>query len=117
MTVNKDESLAIKRYVRGLGPVGYKLGEEMRPTLDGSDAPGRFGLSEAEVLDINRHDPVLWTEICRKQSMGTTSCVSGMRSFHIDPYGHPQPCPGNRQTSYDPRRRSLSARFSRRLPT
>jgi len=111
MTVNKDEILAIKRYVRGLGPVGYKLGEEMRPTLDGSDAPGRFGLSEAELLDINRQDPELWTEICRKQSMGTTSCVSGMRSFHIDAYGQLQLCSGNRQMSYDLRRGSFSEGF------
>src|SRR3989442_13108498 len=77
MTVNKDEILAIKRYVRSLGPVGYKLGEEMRPTLDGSDAPDRWALSEADLLDINRQDPELWNETCGKQSQQTPSCVSG----------------------------------------
>src|SRR5207245_9405283 len=44
MTVNKDEILAIKRYVRSLGPVGYKLGAGMRTTMDGSDAPDRWAL-------------------------------------------------------------------------
>ena len=33
MTLNRQEILDIKRYVQCLGPVGYKLGEDMRPAL------------------------------------------------------------------------------------
>ncbi|TLY40327.1 MAG: radical SAM protein [Nitrospirae bacterium] len=117
MTVNKDEILAVKRYVQSLGPVGYKLGEEMRPTLDGSDAPDRWALSEAELLDINQQDPELWNETCRKQSLQTPSCVSGRRSFHIDAYGQLQLCSGNRLMSYDLRRGSFSEGFYHALPS
>ena len=117
MTLNKDEILAIKRHVRSLGPVGYRLGEDMRPTLDGSDAPERWALSEAELLDINRQDPELWNETRRKQSRQPPSCVSGMRSFHIDAYGQLQLCSANRQMSYDLRRGSFIEGFYHALPS
>ena len=118
MTVNKDEILSIKRYVDGLGSVGYKLGEEMRPTLDGSDAPGRFGLSQAELLELNRQDSALWDEACAKDALeGTLTCQSGKRTFHIDAYGQIQLCSGNRRQGYDLRRGSFKEGFYDHLPT
>jgi MoaA/NifB/PqqE/SkfB family radical SAM enzyme len=117
MTVNKDEILAIKRYVRSLGTVGYKLGEEMRPTLDGSDAPGRWALSDEELQEINRQDPELWDETCRKQAKPAALCESGKRSFHIDAYGRLQLCSGNRRQSYDLRQGSFKEGFYHALPT
>jgi MoaA/NifB/PqqE/SkfB family radical SAM enzyme len=117
MAMNKDEVLAIKQYVDGLGPVGYKLGVEMRPALDGSEAPARFSLSPAESLEITRRDPELWTEICRKQSQPMPPCESGMRTFHIDAYGQLQLCSGNRRQGYDLRHGSFEEGFYRTLPT
>ena len=117
MTVNKDEILAIKQYVNGLGRVGYKLGEEMRLTLEGSDAPGRLALSEDELLDINRLDPELWREFCCKQSQEAPPCESGKRTFHIDAYGQLQLCSGNRQMSYDLRKGSFRDGFYHALPS
>ncbi|HKW86071.1 MAG TPA: radical SAM protein [Nitrospiraceae bacterium] len=117
MTMNKDEILAIKRYVNGLGPVGYKLGEELRPTLEGSDQPGEFALSEPDLQDINRQDPQLWNETCRKDPQPMPPCESGKHSFHIDAYGQLQLCSGNRRQGYDLRLGSFKEGFYRALPT
>ena len=117
MSVNKDEVLAIKRYVNGLGRVGYKLGEEMRPTLEGSDAPGQWALSDEELRELNLQDPALWDEACARQARaGTLTCVSGQRSFHIDAYGQLQLCSGNRRQSYDLRQGSFLEGFYNHLP-
>lgn len=116
MTMNKDEVLAIRRYVSGLGSVGYKLGVEMRPTLEGSDAPARLGLSPAELLEVTRQDPELWTEACRKQSQPMPPCESGKRTFHIDAYGRLQLCSGNRRQGYDLRQGSFREGFYHALP-
>ncbi len=117
MTMNKDEVLAIKRYVRSLGAVGYKLGEEMRPALDGSTAPERFGLTEFELHTLNGEDPELWKEACHKQSQPMSPCESGQRTFHIDAYGQLQLCSGNRRQGYDLKRGSFREGFYRVLPT
>lgn len=117
MTMNKDEILAIKRYVSSLGTVGYKLGEEMRPALDGSHAPERFSLAESELHTLNGQDPGLWKEVCHKQSRPASPCESGLRTFHIDAYGQLQLCSGNRRQGYDLRRGSFQEGFYQSLPT
>jgi len=121
MTVNKDEVLAIKRYVNGLQEgaytVGYKLGENMRPTLAGSDEPGLLGLSEEELADINRQDSQLWAEACRQATQPALPCRSGEQRFHIDAYGQLQLCSGNRTQSYDLRQGSFVEGFYHYLPT
>lgn len=120
MTVNKDEVLAVKQYVNGLQEsgyrVGYKLGEEMRPTLDGSDAPGLLALFDEDLLEINRQDAELWTEACRNQAQPPSPCRSGYRSCHIDAYGQLQLCSGNRRQGYDLRRGSFKDGFYHHLP-
>lgn len=116
MTVNRDEILEIKRSVQGLGSVGYKLGENMRPALDGTDGPLQFGLTPEETEQLNRLDPQLWQEACRKQRAPAPPCRSGMRSFHIDAYGFLQLCSGNRAQGYDLRQGSFQAGFYGSLP-
>jgi hypothetical protein len=116
MTVNKHEVLAVKRYVNGLEGVGYTLGEELRPTLEGGDAPGLLALSGEEVEDLNRQDSELWTAACRNQARPLQPCRSGDRSCHIDAYGQLQLCSGNRRRGYDLRRGSFQAGFYHHLP-
>jgi MoaA/NifB/PqqE/SkfB family radical SAM enzyme len=116
MTVNHEEILAIKRYTQSLGPVGYRLGEELRPTLDGDDAPQRLALSESARLRLLRQDPDLWAESCRRQSAPVEPCESGRRRFHIDAYGQLQLCSGNRGMGYDLRRGSFADGFYNALP-
>lgn len=116
MTVNKDEVLAIKRHVEGLGAVAYKLGVDMRPTLDGSEAPASLGLSPSELSEITRQDPELWTEVCRTQQP-MPPCESGKRTFHIDAYGQLQLCSANRRQGYDLRHGSFTEGFYHALPT
>ncbi len=116
MTVNRDEILAIKRYVSDLGSVEYRLGEELRATLDGNEAPRQLTIPEADWLDIKQQDPDLWTETCQKQAKTPAPCTSGMRRFHIDAYGRLQLCSGNRRMSYDLRKGSFTKGFYEALP-
>lgn len=117
MNLNRQEILDIKRYVQSFGSVGYKLGEYMRPALDGSDCSLRFSLTADEVEDLNRQDPQLSDETCRQQNMSPPPCRSGMRSFHIDAYGFLQLCSGNRLQGYDLRCGSFKEGFYEHLPT
>lgn len=116
LTLNRQEILEIKQYVQGLGSVGYKLGEDMRPALDGSDGPFRFSLTPAEIEDLNRKDPQLSQETCQRRNAPAPPCRSGMRSFHIDAYGLLQLCSGNRTQGYDLRHGSFQEGFYGYLP-
>ncbi|MGH9566628.1 MAG: hypothetical protein ACRD4I_11620, partial [Candidatus Angelobacter sp.] len=116
MTLNHQEILDIKRYVESLGGVTYKLGEEMRPELDGGAVPFQYALSERGLADLNRQDPDLWKESCRRESLEPSPCRSGMQRFHIDAYGQLQLCSGNRAQSYDLRTGSFQTGFFDVLP-
>jgi MoaA/NifB/PqqE/SkfB family radical SAM enzyme len=117
MTLNRHEILAIKRYAESLGPVRFKLGEEMRPELDGGMGPFQYGLSDQELTALNRQDKDLWDEASRKQPTDCSPCRSGMQKFHIDAYGRLQLCSGNRTHSYDLRTGSFREGFFKALPT
>jgi len=117
MTLNRQEILHIKRYVQSLGSVGYKLGEDLRPALDGSEVPFRFSLTPEEVADLNRQYPQLLHETRQQQSVPAPACRSGMRSFHIDAYGFLQLCSGNRIQGYNLRHGSFKEGFYEYLPT
>lgn len=117
MTLNQHEVMTIKRYAASLGSVGYKLGEEMRPELDGGAGPFHYSLSEQALTTLNRQDDDLWAEACRQQSAVCSPCRSGMQRFHIDAYGHLQLCSGNRTRSYDLRTGSFREGFFEALPT
>ena len=79
MTLNLSEILAIKRYVESLGTVKYKLGEEMRPELDGDAGPFQYALSEPDLADLNQRDPDLWRDACRQDALELPPCRSGMQ--------------------------------------
>lgn len=117
MTVNQDEVLAIKRFAQSLGGVSYRLGEDLRPALDGNDAPQRLALSESARLSLKAQDPELWAETCRRQAEAPRPCDSGNRRFHIDAYGRLQLCSGNRRMSFDLRVGSFREGFYRALPS
>jgi MoaA/NifB/PqqE/SkfB family radical SAM enzyme len=117
MTLNLSEILAIKRYVESLGTVKYKLGEEMRPELDGDAGPFQYALSEPDLADLNQRDPDLWREACRQDALEPLPCRSGMHRFHIDAYGQLQLCSGNRLQGYDLRKGSFRTGFYEALPT
>ena len=117
MTLNQHEVMTIKRYAASLGSVGYKLGEEMRPELDGGAGPFHYSLSEQALTTLNRQDDDLWAEACQQQSAVCSPCRSGMQRFHIDAYGQLQLCSGNRTRSYDLRAGSFREGFFEALPT
>lgn len=117
MTLNHAEIIEIKRYVESLGAVQYKLGEEMRPALDGKAGPFQYALSEQTLTDMNQRDPELWRDACRQKTVEQPPCRSGMQRFHIDAYGQLQLCSGNRRQSYDLRTGSFHTGFFEALPT
>ncbi len=116
MTLNQEEILDIKRYVGSLGRVRYKLGEEMRPELDGGASPFHYALSEQDLADLNRQDPDLQRDAIQHNSVEPAPCRSGMHRFHIDAYGQLQLCSGNRKHSYDLRAGSFQRGFFEALP-
>lgn len=116
LTLNREEILAVKTYAASLGPVPFRLGEELRPELDGGSGPFRYALSPLELDELNRQDPDLWSEACRKSRTGLPPCNSGMQRFHIDAYGGLQLCSGNRRQSYDLRQGSFREGFYGALP-
>jgi molybdenum cofactor biosynthesis enzyme MoaA len=117
LTVNRHDILAIKAFAASLGPVGFKLGEEIRPALDGGAGPFRYALSEPELTTLHRQDPVLSAEASRRNGRAEPPCVSGKHRFHVDAYGCLQLCSGNRRGGYDLRKGSFSEGFYRHLPT
>ncbi len=117
MTLNQHEVLAIKRYVASLGSVRYKLGEDMRPELDGGYGPFHYALSTQDLAVLNRQDDELWAESCKQQAQDPLPCRSGMQRFHIDAYGRLQLCSGNRTRGYDLRTGSFREGFFEVLPT
>ena len=117
MTLNQHEILAIKQYVASLGSVRYKLGEEMRPELDGGAGPFQYALSEEDLQIINQQDDDLRKESCQQPLTDHSPCQSGMQRFHIDAYGRLQLCSGNRQQSYDLRSGSFRDGFFDAMPT
>jgi MoaA/NifB/PqqE/SkfB family radical SAM enzyme len=74
MTLNQHEILAIKQYVASLGSVGYKLGEEMRPELDGGAGPFHYALSEGDLRILNQQDEDLWKESCQQSRTELSPC-------------------------------------------
>lgn len=117
MTLNHHEILAIKQYAESLNGVRYKLGEEIRPALDGSSDPYDYALSEPDRADLNRRDADLWRDACRRDAENPHPCRSGMQRFHIDAYGQLQLCSGNRRQGYDLRNGSFLEGFYNVLPT
>ena len=115
MTINRDEILKIREYVRNLGEVGYKLGEDIRRSLDGSDSPVHFQLPQQELFAIESQDPDMRKESCKEQI--DSPCETGRYNFHIDAYGMLQLCSGNRNKSYDLRKGSFKDGFYQFLPT
>ena len=117
LSLNQHEILAIKEYVDSLGPVRFKLGEELRPELDGGAGPFRYAAAEQELTELHGKDPLLLAEACRRAQAELPPCRSGMQRFHIDAYGRMQLCSGNRRHSYDLRTGSFREGFFEALPT
>lgn len=116
LSLNQHEILSIKQYAASLGSVRFKLGQELRSELDGGAGPFRYALSERELQELNRKDPLLWEEACRRSQADRPPCTSGMQKFHIDAYGGLQLCSGNRRQSYDLRNGSFREGFFEALP-
>ncbi len=116
LSLNQHEILSIKQYAASLGAVRFKLGQELRSELDGGAGPFRYALSERELQELNRKDPLLWEEAGRRSQADLSPCNSGMQRFHIDAYGRLQLCSGNRRHSYDLRKGSFREGFFEVLP-
>ncbi|MBI4436443.1 MAG: radical SAM protein [Candidatus Omnitrophica bacterium] len=117
LTVNRDEILKIRAFVKGLGNVSFKFGEEIRNRLDGSEDVFEYQLSEKELREIEEKDPQMLREKeIQLREAETYQCESGFFNFHIDAYGMLQLCSGNRMKGYDLRKGSFHDGFYNHLP-
>ncbi|BFU90249.1 MAG: hypothetical protein NTAFB01_14360 [Nitrospira sp.] len=117
LSLNQHEILAIKEYTASLGPVRFKLGDELRPELDGGAGPFHYAVPQQELTELHGKDSLLWVEACRRAQTELPPCRSGMQRFHIDAYGRMQLCSGNRRQSYNLRTGSFREGFFEALPT
>lgn len=121
LTLNREEVVAVKRYVDGLGPgVAWRFGQYLRDDLSMSGSPFQFQLSEAELRATEHQDPELWEAKCEeitKSESIVKVCGGGRYTFHIDAYGQLQLCSNNRRAGYDLRTGSFRHGFYDVLPT
>ena len=82
----------------------------MNPGMDGTRVPLSYRLSSEEVVELDLSHPVRmegWREFCDTHidqfvHPGTRYvCAAGLRSFHIDPYGHLGICVLSREPKYN----------------
>ncbi|MBX3235119.1 MAG: radical SAM protein [Nitrospiraceae bacterium] len=117
LTINRDELLHIKRHAATLEGVSFKLGEEIRPALNGDGDAFRHALGQRELAELHAQDNDLSADAGRERAAATAPCRSGLQRFHIDAYGTLQLCSGNRREGYDLRTGSFHDGFYRALPT
>lgn len=117
MTLNQDDVLAVKRAAEELPGVRFKLGEDVRPLLNGDERPLQYRLPLEDRTALFRQDPDLWEEHCAQALSTPGLCRSGLQKFHIDAYGMLQLCSGNRQQGYDLRRGTFQDGFYGHLPS
>jgi MoaA/NifB/PqqE/SkfB family radical SAM enzyme len=127
MTVNRDEILNIKAYVKDLGRhyqtrIWYKFGSDIRSRLDESEDVYEYQLGEQDVIAIEQADPEFRAEREKQDrqeeplGQGSSLCGGGQYRFHIDAYGQLQLCSKNRRQSYDLRQGSFKEGFYEYLP-
>ncbi len=117
LTLNQDDVIAVKRFTDQFPSVRFKLGEDLRPTLDGNQTPGQYQLSEEALRRIKEQDRDIYLDSCQDESEKPFhACHEGKKSFHIDAYGSLQLCSGNRRQSYDLRKGSFREGFYEFLP-
>lgn len=117
MTLNYPEILEIKQHVESLNGVRFKLGDELRPELNGGGAPFQYGLSQDDRAILHAEDARLQREATHRRDTQSEACRSGNHRFHIDAYGGLQLCSGNRRDSYDLRTGTFREGFWKALPT
>ncbi|NIM95879.1 MAG: radical SAM protein [Anaerolineales bacterium] len=99
MTPNRHEFYEIKRIAEDFG-VEFRFDAGIFPTLDGDLSPMLFRVSPEEAIEKEFADPEKrdeWQEFYDRYHgvplLDTLyQCGAGVSNFHIDPYGHLQPC-------------------------
>ena len=109
MNQNRDEFLATKRFVEGLG-LEFRFDALLNGSLDGSKDMKRLRISPQQVVELDLGDPQRCQAFTRlyERTRGEEPdrehlfrCGAGLWSFHIDPYGQLSLCNMARTPSYD----------------
>ncbi|MFH1858204.1 MAG: radical SAM protein [Candidatus Omnitrophota bacterium] len=116
LTLNRDEILKVRTFVKQLGGVQFKFGEGLRDRLDGREDVYTYQLSEEELKVIEEEDPEMLQEReLRLRDAEPPVCEAGIFTFHIDAFGQLQLCSRVRTKSYDLRKGSFDEGFYRYL--
>ena len=109
MNQNRDEFVATKRFVEGLG-LEFRFDALLNGSLDGSKDMRRMRISPQQVVELDLGDPQRCQAFRRlyERAKGEEPdrehlfrCGAGLWSFHIDPYGLLSLCNMARTPSYD----------------
>lgn len=121
LALNRDQILAVKRFVETLGPgASWRFGQYLRDDLAHSGQPFRFQLTEEELEAIAGQDVQLQEAKSQEQATladAPPACQGGRTTFHIDAYGYLHLCSGNRRAGYDLRRGTFEEGFYSALPS
>ncbi|MFO0733883.1 MAG: radical SAM protein [Nitrospiraceae bacterium] len=88
LTINRDELLHIKRHAATLEGVSFKLGEEIRPALNGDGDAFRHALGQRELAELHAQDNDLSADAGRERAAATApveaDCNASI-STHMEP--------------------------------
>ncbi|OGW14014.1 MAG: hypothetical protein A3G93_01445 [Nitrospinae bacterium RIFCSPLOWO2_12_FULL_45_22] len=123
LTLNQHQLYDIKRYVESLG-VGFRYDPMINPGLDGSSRPKNYRLTPEEVVNLDLADEKRlqnWKEVMEKyrdspKDNHLYTCVAGLDSFHINPYGDMQLCIMVQRPVYSLRQGSFKEGWHKFLP-
>jgi len=108
MTVNNHEFFDIENMAKDFG-VKFRFDPAILPCFDGDRTPITLRVEPEEAVKKELHDKkkaLKWKEYFEKMQGITIpdklyNCGSGQTTFHIDPYGHLQPCMMVSDIQYD----------------
>lgn len=115
MTLNRDEVLEIKKWVRSMKNTYYRMGPTIRPLADGNETSLKYQLADEELDKIIEADEEL-IQGDKKMKAESPKCHSGFKRFHIDAYGNLQLCSQNRQKGYNLLTGNFKEAFYEALP-
>lgn len=121
LTINKEDILKTKEFIRSFVSVKYKFDSLVLPRHDGSRDNLKFRLSPQDVVDIERKDREMlrqWQDCIYGKDESDSfitprpfRCGAGMNSFYINAYGSLRLCSEMVRPTFDLEKNSFHTGF------
>ena len=117
LSLNYEEILLIKSWVKSLDQVRFRFGSRIRNLANGDTSSLQFQLEEDRLEALFEKDEDFQEDYDKQQKdSGMPSCRDARRQFHIDAYGNLQLCSGNRIESYSLKTGNFKEGYYQALP-